>query len=298
MKKYQVSFMGSLPKEGESRDDNSDFALNKETRNGLLTVVADGATQGVMNKEWARYLAESFLNTDENSLTVDGLFSEGYTTKSINNARLRWKDERDKRVNDKKNQLFESEYTWLFKRGSNSTLLCVQVVDSHYKVIAYGDTCIFHIHKNRLNLAFPLTSSTAFNDTPSLISSIVLDLDNKSSTSPPTFRREEGTLGHGDYLLIMTDALSTWFLREVENGNKPWEIIKHLKMDSNDFNLFISDLREKTNTQNYERRNPKLLERIKEIAGNRRQKQRKSSHSSEFSSKVVNDDMTLVVISG
>src|SRR5262249_1370760 len=71
--------------------------------------------------------------------------------------------------------------------------------------------------KDNLIQAFPLQHADDFGTKPNLISS--------RSEAGPKQLRGQGIWLAGDRLLLMTDALAQWFLRQTEQGKKPTQAL-------------------------------------------------------------------------
>jgi len=94
-----------------------------------------------------------------------------------------------------------------------------------WQAYALGDSCLFHIRRDRMLRAFPLCASDRFGRTPVLL----------STTPGRELRRLRitgGTWEVDDVFLLMTDALAGWFLRAYEQGGLPWRTL--LDLDARD----------------------------------------------------------------
>ncbi len=108
-----------------------------------------------------------------------------------------------------------------------------------FVAFAIGDSCLFQIRDNDLELAFPLSHSSQFDSRPVLVCSN--DINNKEVWDDIALER--GTVQPGDILLFLTDALARWFLVQHEAGAKPWETLCALQSRS-DFDAFVTGLRQ------------------------------------------------------
>jgi hypothetical protein len=125
--------------------------------------------------------------------------------------------------------------------GSFATLLGVRISEtepSRWDAVALGDSCLFHVRGSRLLLAFPLTASTQFNNSPILVSTQRVYNQRAAAHSATA----HGEFDYGDYLLLATDALAAWCLRETEQGRKPWAALAAMTDEA--FRPWISNLRE------------------------------------------------------
>ena len=111
-----------------------------------------------------------------------------------------------------------------FNQGAFATFLGVVVDEGNWQALAVGDSCLFHIRDGAMLLAFPLTHSGQFGNSPWLIGS-------RTATDEVPLRRglrASGDHQPGDRLRLMTDALSRWFLHAVEVGQQPWLLLEPL----------------------------------------------------------------------
>jgi hypothetical protein len=83
-----------------------------------------------------------------------------------------------------------------------------------WQALAVGDSCLFQVRHGRLITSFPMTRSTDFGSTPTLVSSYGADRMSDRNCRTGTWRDQ-------DCFWLMTDALAQWFLREHEHGHQP-----------------------------------------------------------------------------
>lgn len=107
-----------------------------------------------------------------------------------------------------------------------------------FVAFAIGDSCLFQIRDNDLELTFPLAHSSQFDSRPILVCSNAIN--NKEVWDDITLER--GTVQPGDTLLFATDALARWFLVQHEAGERPWETLCALQSQA-EFDAFITGLR-------------------------------------------------------
>jgi hypothetical protein len=269
----RILFKETLPKEGEDIIENSDAFHSNEQNGGLCVALADGATQGMMTKNWAICLVETACSQKEKMAHKQHLAS------TIVNARILWKEERDSLVRTKNHSLSASEYTWLYKYGAYSTFLSLRISGSIVEAAAIGDTCLFHVNNNKLLKSFPVTDATKFNDSPTLLGSIALD--NIEHEIETLFRFDLGKLKRSSRLYLMTDALAAWFLREyskpAEKGHlQPWVILDRFvtnNLKSRSAN-FLKQLGRKNDKESF----TQFVKRLR------------------INSEITNDDTTLIIL--
>ncbi len=127
-----------------------------------------------------------------------------------------------------------------FNQGAFATFLGVTVGKGSWDALAVGDSCLFQTNPEELRVAFPLTHSGQFDNSPWLIGS-------RTSADEVPLRHAAHTSGDvrpGDRLWLMTDALSRWFLARAEEGQKPWhELDALLEQDDEQFSDWVERLR-------------------------------------------------------
>jgi serine/threonine protein phosphatase PrpC len=94
-----------------------------------------------------------------------------------------------------------------------------------WRALAVGDSCLFHLRADELQLVGPVCASDQFGNTPYLLSSRARD----------TIRREaahvsiqSGCWQPQDIFCLATDALAQWLLAEQEGGRPPWAMLRDL----------------------------------------------------------------------
>jgi hypothetical protein len=199
-----------LPKQGSTWEEYEDaFACNEPF--GRFAI-ADGASESICAGEWARILCETF--------TADVSIGEDIGA-WLTSAQRRWRE-----------QISDQPAFWhvqeKLRDGSYSTFLGVVVETGgnstgRWRALAMGDSCLFLIHGDTLNRAFPLETAAAINTRPALIGS--------RQRAGVRATAIQGNLVTGDRLLLMTDALAAWFLTEHEKGRSPWHELERLTED-------------------------------------------------------------------
>ncbi len=124
----------------------------------------------------------------------------------------------------------ESQLAWhqkaKLKAGAHATLLWLQLqfdpnsptdpwrFDSH----AIGDCCLFVVRNNETIQLFPITDSQEFTNNPATLASV------KSPTPADGWRMTSGFCREGDLIVLSSDAMSAWAVRELEQNRQPdWE---------------------------------------------------------------------------
>jgi hypothetical protein len=225
-----VSSHFSTPKKGGLPRENEDFFFLHEAeirRNQLSVAIADGASEGFMSKLWSKILTISYVNFDRTDLDIrqftdfcidiyDYQMVVYIQRRKERNNPLRWFEEN------------------LMNIGSFSTLLGVTFVNSsptggHWKSYSVGDSCLFQL-RDELIEVFPMMDSSAFGNSPDLISSNpAYNLELESRVKVKT-----GQFLFGDTFYLMTDAIAHWFVTQIEEEKMPWNTIDELLEADND----------------------------------------------------------------
>lgn len=102
---------------------------------------------------------------------------------------------------------------------------------------AVGDCCLFVVRGRQIVRTFPMQTSQQFEAHPQVLRSV-----NKRS-APVSFLPLEDQCVAGDLLVLCTDALAAWLMRQIETGQSvDWE--SHWNMTAADWQQWIVSLRE------------------------------------------------------
>ncbi len=171
--------------------------------------VADGATESVFAGTWAKLLA-------------DGCVSQrGPWSGWLPTARRQWAE-----------QCQREDMPWYleekYAEGAFAALLAVWFRGpDRWHAAAVGDACLFHVRNHELLRAFPVRHSRDFGNRPMLLGS-----HDPGRSKRIKRRRLQSDWHAGDHLLLATDALAHWFLKEAEQGRRPWTEL--LRLETND----------------------------------------------------------------
>jgi hypothetical protein len=131
-------------------------------------------------------------------------------------------------------------------QGPAATLVGLRLEESEpemrygkWSCTAMGDSCLFQVADGHLATAVPLSNSAAFGHRPSLFHTR-RDLNERDISELVTV---QGTWHDGDSFVLLTDAIAEWFLREAEQGLKPWEALA--AQDERSFGSFVDDRRDR-----------------------------------------------------
>jgi hypothetical protein len=201
-----------LPKAGNTDDEYEDafwpLSSVQDAAETFRVAVADGASTTAFSGLWARLLVEAFGKGELTGPDLEpGLPSlRRAWLAAVTSKPLPWHGEAKVR------------------RGAYSTLLglSLKAQDAtgagRWASVATGDSCLVHMAKDSVRCLFPLDCSEAFQADPHLVGS----RSDAEPLGPETVRLTEGSWEPADLFYLMTDALACWFIREKENGRRPW----------------------------------------------------------------------------
>jgi hypothetical protein len=213
-----------IPKEGNSEEEFEDAfhppSLRDRKGRILRFAVADGASEGMLSGPWAKILVRAFCRasqrpTASSARQVIARACDSWETWLA--AYLQRRNESGRPV-----QWWEEQG---LSNGPFSTLVGVAFLlregsgAGRWDAVAMGDSCLFGVSGSLLKVRFPIESSSGFGSRPVLISSD----PRRNAAYLDRIVQTGGTFEPGDRFYLMTDALSAWFLREVEAGEEPWE---------------------------------------------------------------------------
>jgi hypothetical protein len=196
----------TVQKAGLGSEQNEDACLTRSLAQGdgpprLLMAVADGATEAVYSRLWAKKLVESaepdwpLLSDEELSRQLDHIRREFSPFAP------------------------EGEVPWYVRnkymdQGSQATLLVASLTGTQaaeaYEVraLSVGDCCLIVFKANGEVSSFPMQSSSDFGVNPVLLGNRI--------PKPGSYDRWETEVEPGDLILAGTDAVSKWALQCLE----------------------------------------------------------------------------------
>jgi hypothetical protein len=221
----------AVAKRGHRPDEDEDAAAGDGARGRFA--VADGATESAFAGDWSRLLAEAFV--------LDPLLPAGWKA-WLPKVRGRWQENVGAR-----------DMPWYLEekaeQGAFAAFLGLEIAPAevgggwHWKAIAVGDCCLFHLRGPELLCSFPVEAAAEFNSTPALIGSRSKEL--------PRDHRARGRARAGDTFLLVSDALGQWALRRQEQNRSPWrELLELFARPEPDFAPWIEDRRERKELRN------------------------------------------------
>lgn len=237
-----------LPKAGSSASEYEDaFSLcgvGNVRASEMRFSVADGASESYLAGRWADVIVRKFIE-------IGGHDRRSLVTSAI----IDWQQIIVDYVNDREEK--GNPIQWYeepgIARGAFATLIGLELRGSFLRgegkldAIVIGDSGFFQLRKGEVITAWPLTKSEDFGTLPDLFPSKPAGID----IVMDHIYKYEGSWKPGDVLYIGTDAMCQWFLKEMENGEKPWQELKFLDPERPEtFGSFINDLREKREIHN------------------------------------------------
>jgi hypothetical protein len=216
-----------LPKKGNTSEEYEDAFWPSEPVNvdskRFRFAVADGATESSFAGSWARLLVRAYcrdqLSEKKIRKQLPRLQREWYS--SIESGGLPW--------------YAEEKLT----QGAFATMVGLTLSELVWDSTAIGDSCLFQVRGGEIITSFPLARSDEFNNRPMLMSS------NSGNWSEELCHvtRARGAWERMDIFYLMTDAIASWFLRSVENGERPSALLDPVD-EGEDFEQWIESLRE------------------------------------------------------
>lgn len=241
----------TCPKDGASDAQNDDaynprnngpHGLTESNAHLFRCAIADGATESLFAGGWAARLTRAFERgrLDPNRRECHLARIQKSWTRFLRAQQLPWYAEAKA------------------ESGSFATLLGLELHHSQssssegtarWTATALGDSCLFLVRNHLLETAFPLTKADEFDNQPYLVASN----EKLNKRFKEWLKTEEGELRNGDIFYLMTDALSFWFLREFEAGNRPWATLSDIGTNDGEvprFAEWISSLRAEDDRMN------------------------------------------------
>jgi len=220
-----------VPKVGSTAAQYEDAsAYSAESR---TAAVSDGAGTAFESGRWARLLTRAFVQRPPLGLRPSQVLDWVSQVSAEWTASIPWQD---------LNVFEEIKAT---SEGSAATLiglrfepLAPDAAVGEWRCMAIGDSCLFRVTGGQLVEAVPITKSAEFGRHPALF-----------YTRPEATEHDigklvtaQGTWHSGDRFLLLTDAIAEWFLRQTEQGGRPWDTLASL--DDLTFGSFVDDGRD------------------------------------------------------
>ena len=212
-----------LPKNGNTEAENDDSFSSAKDKSRFA--VADGATEASFSRQWAKQLVRAFTT---NKLSIPIARDE------LKPLQSRW----EQFVHRHPLPWYAEEKA---SRGAFAAFVGLEFLEEKkWRATAAGDSCLVQVRGDEIVKAFPLTDSASFGNRPHLLSSV----SSANGNSAGLVMHCDGSWGCEDAFFLMTDALACWFFKELEEGNKPWNLLRDLDTeDGVPFEKFVADLR-------------------------------------------------------
>lgn len=186
-----------LPKEGSGAEECEDAVA--QSADSRRFAVADGATEAFDARRWAVRLAEAWVNAKNALLTVEEfrpwLAEQGeWLRASWEGRKLSWYAEEKRRA------------------GSFAAFVGLRLEERGHGVrwdaVALGDSCLVQTRGGRVETAMPVSAHEEFNSAPPLVPSN----ETVREVALAKLVSACGEAERGDVFLLMSDALSAWYL--------------------------------------------------------------------------------------
>jgi hypothetical protein len=224
--------------------------------------VADGATQGGFSKLWAQMLVDHFIPYDNMSETPQLESDLTEVEHWLRYLSHKWSTEKvDEILNTvpsgspRRGRMQQT----LLLEGQAATLATLELdlASMQWRTTVLGDAFLFHYRGDNQGNG-EVQPGTPFRDTPwedldtnpVLISSHENNQNQWIWNNTAHFRREdayaEGRYRAGDYFLLMSDAIATWFLRQISgDAVQRQEALRRILnfTDNSDFKAWVEKCR-------------------------------------------------------
>ena len=216
----QTSSLFWTPKQGNKDSEYEDAFWPRKSMEHrapfFRCAVADGATETSYSGIWAKQLVRYLC---KNSPAV------AFDAHAFRNLQQRWSTI----VRRRPLPWYAEEKVRL---GASAAIVglrledqpCVDPSEGNWQAVAIGDSCLVHVRGEEVLARFPLADSAAFNNRPQLLSSN----PGHNGRIVDHLHKINRTWRSGDAFYLMTDALACWFMREVEDGRRPWSVLRDL----------------------------------------------------------------------
>jgi hypothetical protein len=186
-------------------------------------VIADGVSSAIFSRSWARLLTRAAVVSPPLTDNDESLLPW------VTELQHRWSQGIDF------NRLGWSQREKLRRTGGQSTLMIVDIRQmpldereadgnaEEYRLVAHsiGDCCLYLVREGEKIFSFPMTDSAAFEASPYAFSSIA-----RGIPYAERFQDLDTRCRVGDLVVLCTDAIASWAMREYEAG-KPVDWLRY-----------------------------------------------------------------------
>ncbi len=190
----------AVPRKGGEAGDYEDAAAVSVEEWPVCAAVADGATESVFARAWAKRL-------------VRGVVQRGATTaEAFCDAVPGWQEEWQANV-----RKGAADRPWYVAakatEGAFAAVLGLSLhADGQWWAVSVGDCCLFHVRDGALVQSWPFETADAFTNRPALVPS-------RSTHEVPSPDATTGSWRPGDRFVLATDAVAAWLL-----GGEPADV--------------------------------------------------------------------------
>ena len=231
VRRFQIQKQGLSKAECEDKS-----ALSSSTASALRVAVADGVTESLFSGIWADLVVNSYVEKGDELLTASGLESphQEFVQKSSQQIL----------------QMPDTQHWFMYEkleRGSHVTFAAVEFFSPEkIQALAVGDSCIFWRNGENEEVGMlPELSPEDFGAFPTSI----CHLPRTWQTLNQKIIRKEVHLKDAFQIVLCTDALACWLVKELGNDFSAWEQLFHIP-DAIYFTDFIATLRERKEIRN------------------------------------------------
>lgn len=217
-----------VPKAEMTPDECQDASCVREELRRFA--VADGVTQSVFAKEWAKVIANGAC--DMTALSGESLYAR------LDDWRREWAA-----------RLPAQGMPWYVARklrevGAYSTLAVLELGlasgRGYFKVLALGDTCVFQARGDRLIYAYPYTRPSQFSNCTEALGSWPSRAHDESKVEASVSSGERRTR---DRFMLASDALAQYLLTRVTVGDEGIRAAMPFRRTHGDFGSWVTERR-------------------------------------------------------
>lgn len=212
----------SIPKDPEREDLNEDAFDVSE--NSQIIALSDGASESYDSKTWARMLVHNFVNCPRFSSDWVKTVQESYVS-GVDFENLSWSKQ------------------MAFERGSFATLISVNCapLSNSVEIFSIGDSLAVLVRDGRYEKSYPFDNPEQFDARPELLSTLShLNKFTDDGEYLSVEHNQRWETQHGDYILLLTDAVGQWFLREINHEPSSIDILLQIDTDENFEDLVVA----------------------------------------------------------
>jgi len=183
----------AVPRAGGEAGDYEDAAAIEAKEWPVSAAVADGATESVFARTWAKRLVRGLV---QNKTTTAAAFLE-----AVPDWQSEWQSDVSERVGERPWYV-----TAKAAEGAFAAVLGLSLsADGQWCAVSVGDCCLFQMREGALLESWPLEAADAFTNRPALVPS-------RPNQEVPSPDASTGVWHPGDRFLLATDAVAAWLM--------------------------------------------------------------------------------------